>query len=345
MSFTEQRNPFVFLYLYMGTLGRSAKMISGIYCIENKINGKRYVGQSNNIDRRRHEHMKLLKKGNHNNEYLQNSVNKYGINNFSFEVITYCDVEKLNELEVKYIHDYDTMDKLKGYNLRDGGDRTTLSLESREKISRTRKERIANGEIVVTGCKKSPEAIDKMRRSSAIRWSNAEEVERMSIIKSTIPIDVVRDIKLMLYNDYTVNDIASITLVGLDKVNHIYNLQSFKHVSPEYNKYLSIRGEVHRKRLIRLLLRMYRDGHTFQSIADNSSIHIRTAIRVIQDNKSEYDEAMRDRCLRYKDNKRSRMVMAMVANGISKVSIANKLCMSRNTINKITNRLKESGVL
>lgn len=337
MSLVEQRNPFAFLRLYMGTLGRSAKMISGIYCIENKVNGKRYIGQSNNIERRRYEHMKLLRKGNHNNEYLQNSVNKYGINNFSFDVMAYCNIEKLNELEVKYIHDYDTMNKAKGYNLRDGGDRTTLSLESREKISQTRLRRIANGDIKVLGHEYSRESIDKMRRSSAIRWSNCDEVEGMSIAKSTIPIDVVKKIKLMLFNDCTVNDVAITTSVELDKVNHIYNLQSFKHVLPEYNKYLSIRGEVHRKRLIRKLLSMYRDGFTFQSIADSNSIHIRTAIRVIQDNKSEFDEVMRGRCLRYKESKRNRMVMMMIANGYSKVNIANKLCMSRNTIYKIIN--------
>ena len=35
----------------------------GIYKITNKINGKIYIGQSMNIERRLKEHMKLIKEG------------------------------------------------------------------------------------------------------------------------------------------------------------------------------------------------------------------------------------------------------------------------------------------
>jgi group I intron endonuclease len=58
--------------------------ISGIYKIINIITNKYYVGSSNNIYRRWNTHKKSLNEGTHYNLYLQNSFNKYGINNFNF---------------------------------------------------------------------------------------------------------------------------------------------------------------------------------------------------------------------------------------------------------------------
>lgn len=53
-------------------------MESGVYKISNKINGKVYIGSSCNLKRRKYSHFSKLRKGLHNNRYLQNSWNKYG---------------------------------------------------------------------------------------------------------------------------------------------------------------------------------------------------------------------------------------------------------------------------
>lgn len=94
-------------------------MISGIYCIENKINNKKYIGQSININRRWQEHKNELDKNIHVNQYLQNAWNKYGALNFDFYIIKACKPFYLDRFEKLYIKKYDTYNN--GYNLDTGG--------------------------------------------------------------------------------------------------------------------------------------------------------------------------------------------------------------------------------
>ena len=71
-------------------------MVSGIYCIENKINNKKYIGQSIDIDRRWQEHKNELNRNAHANQYLQNAWNKYDAFNFDFYIIKACKPFYLN---------------------------------------------------------------------------------------------------------------------------------------------------------------------------------------------------------------------------------------------------------
>ena len=98
-----------------------AEKLCGIYKIVNTITGKIYIGLSCNIKNRWKRHRVDLKAGCHDNQYLQNSYNKYGLEAFTFEIIELCDREVLGEREVHYISEYNCMTP-NGYNMNSGGE-------------------------------------------------------------------------------------------------------------------------------------------------------------------------------------------------------------------------------
>lgn len=76
---------------------------SGIYKIENIINGKFYIGSSKELRRRFVNHFRKLITGNHSSVKFQNSFNKYGCNAFEVSVLEYCEIDKLIEREQYYL--------------------------------------------------------------------------------------------------------------------------------------------------------------------------------------------------------------------------------------------------
>lgn len=103
-------------------------MSAGIYKYTNKINGKVYIGQSLNIEKRYEQHLyfanninKLLAKG-QKPIAIDEAINKYGIDNFSFEIIERIPAEKtdiLDDREIYWIDYYNSYED--GYNNTIGG--------------------------------------------------------------------------------------------------------------------------------------------------------------------------------------------------------------------------------
>lgn len=98
----------------------------GIYKITNQVNGKVYIGQSVNIEKRWKEHRsRAFNSADADyNKYLYRAIRKYGIENFSFEVIEQCNQIQLNEKEKEYIAKYNSTNRNYGYNICLGGEGT-----------------------------------------------------------------------------------------------------------------------------------------------------------------------------------------------------------------------------
>lgn len=98
----------------------------GIYKITNLINQKKYIGQSIDIERRFKEHhinpFNTIDCA--NKQLFYQAIKKYGIDNFSFEVLEECKVEELDEKEkywIKYYNTYIGWENSQGYNMTIGG--------------------------------------------------------------------------------------------------------------------------------------------------------------------------------------------------------------------------------
>lgn len=92
---------------------------SGIYMCTCNINGKSYIGQSQDVKHRKCQHLSELRGNHHYNQYLQRAYNKYKEYNFSWKVLEYCDKDMLDDREMYWISYYDTYKN--GFNANEGG--------------------------------------------------------------------------------------------------------------------------------------------------------------------------------------------------------------------------------
>lgn len=78
--------------------------MTGIYYITNKINNKKYIGSSIDVQKRLSTHFSRLKNNNHPNKYLQSAVLKYGLDNFEGKFIEECEADDLLDIEQDHIN-------------------------------------------------------------------------------------------------------------------------------------------------------------------------------------------------------------------------------------------------
>lgn len=114
----------------------------GIYKITNIINGKSYIGLSGDIFLRWNEHRCHYKTI---DSVLYRAMRKYGIENFTFEIIEKCPKQELSKKEKFYIEKYRTyigFKDCKGYNMTLGGEDSEgmiFTEETRNKMSLKRR--------------------------------------------------------------------------------------------------------------------------------------------------------------------------------------------------------------
>lgn len=100
----------------------------GIYKITKKSNGKSYIGQSNDIERRFLEHKSKK------DIPIEIAIRKYGVEAFTYEVLEQCRLEELDEKEIYWIAHYNTY-KGFGYNCNPGGGNNRGENNGRTKLT------------------------------------------------------------------------------------------------------------------------------------------------------------------------------------------------------------------
>jgi len=119
--------------------------IRGVYEIRNGLNGKIYIGASNNIHPRWSKHRKLLRRGKHNSVLLQSDWDEHGQEAFTFSVLeTVAPTDNLTTREQAWYDKTQCTDKQFGYNTDPyAGTRlgATATAETRRRISAVTKGR------------------------------------------------------------------------------------------------------------------------------------------------------------------------------------------------------------
>ena len=123
-------------------------MSIGIYCFINKLNNKKYIGQSIHIEHRYNEHKTrhLNKTSSMYHSAFYQALRKYGFDNFDFIILDSNDnytKEDLNKLEIYYIKKYNTY--YNGYNMNYGGNSIYVSHKlTQEKVLQLKQDIINN---------------------------------------------------------------------------------------------------------------------------------------------------------------------------------------------------------
>ena len=156
-----------------------------VYCHRNKINGKRYIGQTKQLPNERW--------GTQGNKYKQcvyfyNAIQKYGWDAFDHYIIQdNLTKEEANELEELNILLFNTLNPDYGYNLKHGGSDGELSEQSKQKLSESLKNTFSDPDYKkkISAIRKkafsSPEVREKFSKSHIGKKASEETKQKMSI--------------------------------------------------------------------------------------------------------------------------------------------------------------------
>lgn len=223
-------------------------MKSGIYIIRNLKSKKVYIGQSIDVKRRIGYHKSHLLSGTHANDYLQKSFNADGENNFKFEILEECEINKLDEREIYWIRHFESDIRKNGYNIESGG-------HLGHTWNDDAKERRSGKGNPMYGKKHSKQFVERIRT-----------INRASSDKLTE--EDVANIKTELCNESsTMKELAAKYNVDFTTISKIRTCKNWDWVLPEVNDILVNQEENKKKELKKKIKKMHEQGKSNTEIA------------------------------------------------------------------------------
>lgn len=144
-----------------------------IYCLENLITGKMYIGKTIDFDWRMYEYAS----GNSHSGWITNSIAKHGWENFAVKQVETIPVEELDEAERFWIA-FLNCQAPNGYNLTDGGQggRQVESVRKQmsQRASEINRQRVAEGTHHFVTNNPSTQRI----QAGTHHWQNKESQQR-----------------------------------------------------------------------------------------------------------------------------------------------------------------------
>jgi group I intron endonuclease len=191
-----------------------------IYKIINGVNNKVYIGCTvTSLEKRYYEHLYRCFKTDYKSK-LYNSIKKYGEENFTIQLIEECNIDKIYEIEKKYIVEYDSFKN--GLNSTLGGEGCLgyiHSPEIRRKISKATKEGNSHkGKTYETLYGENGESEKERRRGSVKKyWDSLTEEEKNKRNqkikedkrnKSQYSIEFIKELKTKLKTGIKIKEIS-----------------------------------------------------------------------------------------------------------------------------------------
>jgi len=158
-----------------------------IYKCTNLLDGKFYIGYSENVEKRKQRH---IRDSVNSKRHFYHAIRLYGPENFTWEVIDSSaqSIEELKQLEIKYIAELKPQ-----YNMTAGGDggtgmkhsHSSKEIMRQKALARPRFSQTHRNNIAISNTKKivSQETREKMSKAHKGRVKSPEECLKISLSK------------------------------------------------------------------------------------------------------------------------------------------------------------------
>lgn len=236
-------------------------MKSGIYCIENLKNGKKYVGQSRDVGRRWSSHQSAFRRGHTGGSLLYRAMAKHGIENFDFRVLEYCSPSVIDERERFYIQELQSMSNQNGYNIESGG-------HMGEKISPLVSQRKRGKNNPMFGKKMSKEHRQML---SAVSRGTNNKLQQSEVEK----------IKRALLAGEAIESLADKYNVGPHAIHKILKCKNWSWVLPELNEALINMADDEKAKRDSRIKEMYEQGMSAKAITKYLHCDARTVTQIV----------------------------------------------------------------